>query len=233
MRYARDVNPKANRAGAMRTAFVAALVLVAGALPAAAEEPVPPELGFTAGARVSAAFPMGSVLSDPDNGPLLIDELVAISIPIQVDLGLTLHRRWFVGAYVQYAWDFLQIDQCKVGQSCSVSGLRLGLQATYAFRDHGGPWAGLGTGWEWMFTSYASADFTTQLDVAGWEYAIFQAGWDVEVSPGWMVGPWVSGSVGEFSRASLGVGGRTSETAIPNRAVHGWLQLGVKGSFSL
>jgi hypothetical protein len=138
-----------------------------------------------------------------------------------------------VGAYVGYAWDVLQIGQCKVGESCSVTGLRLGLQATYAFLDHGGPWVGLGTGWEWLFTRYSSAEFTTRLDVGGWEYAIFQVGWDVEVSPGWMVGPWITGSVGEFSRASMSVDGTTRETVIPNRAVHGWIQLGVKGSFSL
>ena len=215
------------------TLVAAALLLAGWALPASPEEPPAPAVGFTVGARASTAFPMGSVLSDPGNGPLLIDELVAISIPLQLDVGVNLRRRWFVGVYVQYAWDFLQIDQCKVGESCSVTGLRLGLQATYAFRDHGGPWVGLGTGLEWMFTSYASPDFTTRLDVGGWEYAIFQVGWDVEVSPGWMVGPWVSGSVGEFTRASLGVDGRTSEVAIPNRAVHGWLQLGVRGSFSL
>ena len=225
MRYARGVKP-----GAVLT--VAALLL-AGTLPAAAQEPADPVVGFAVGARVSLAFPMGSVLSDPGTGALLIDEMVAVSIPIQVDVGLTLHRRWFVGAYVQYAWDVLQIEQCKVGESCSVTGLRLGLQATYAFRDHGGPWAGLGTGWEWMFTRYSSADFTTRLDVGGWEYAIFQVGWDVEVSPGWMVGPWASGSVGEFSRATRSTGGATQEIAIPNRAVHGWLQIGVKGSFSL
>ncbi len=211
----------------------AALLLAGWALPAAPEEPPEPVVGFAVGARISAAFPMGSVLSDPGGGPLLIDELVAMSIPLQVDVGLTLHRRWFVGAYVQYAWDFLQIGQCKVGESCSVTGLRLGLQATYSFRDHGGPWVGLGTGWEWLFTRYSSPDFTTQLDVGGWEYAIFQVGWDVEVAPGWKVGPWFSGSVGEFSRASLGVDGRNTETAIPNRAVHGWLQLGVRGSFGL
>jgi hypothetical protein len=213
---------------------LAAALLVAGwALPASAQGPADPEVGFAAGARVSLAFPVGSILSDPGTGPLLIDELVAISIPIQVDVGLTLHRRWFVGAYVGYAWDVLQIGQCKVGESCSVTGLRLGLQATYAFRDHGGPWAGLGTGWEWLFTRYSSAEFTTRLDVGGWEYAIFQVGWDVEVSPGWMVGPWITGSVGEFSRASMSVGGRNRETVIPNRAVHGWIQLGVKGSLSL
>jgi hypothetical protein len=225
VRYAQGVKP-----GALLT--VAALLL-AGTLPAAAQEPADPVVGFAVGARVSLAFPVGSVLSDPGTGALLIDEMVAVSIPIQVDVGLTLHRRWFVGAYVQYAWDVLQIEQCKVGESCSVTGLRLGLQATYAFRDHGGPWAGLGTGWEWMFTRYSSADFTTRLDVGGWEYAIFQVGWDVEVSPGWMVGPWLTGSVGEFSRASMSTGGSTQESAIPNRAVHGWVQLGVKGSFSL
>jgi hypothetical protein len=211
----------------------AALLLAGWALPAASDEQVAPTLGFTAGARVSAAFPLGSVSTDPGTGAPLIDEFVAVSIPVQVDLGLTLHRRWFLGTYVQYAWNVLQLGECKKGQSCSVTGLRLGLQATYAFQDHGGPWVGLGTGWEWMFTSYSSPEFSTRLDVAGWEYAIFQAGWDVEVSPGWMVGPWVSGSVGEFSRATLELDGRSSETAIPNRAVHGWIQLGVKGSFSL
>jgi hypothetical protein len=221
------------KATSHRSALAAALLLAGLALPASAEEPEDPVLGFTVGARISLAFPMGSVLSDPGTGPLLIDEMVAVSIPVQLDVGLTVHRRWFVGAYVAYAWDVLQIAQCKVGESCSVTGLRLGLQATYAFHDRGGPWAGLGTGWEWMFTKYSSKDFTTRLDVGGVEYVIFQGGWDVEVSPGWMVGPWASGSVGEFSRATMSTGGTTQEIAIPNRAIHGWLQLGVKGSFSL
>jgi hypothetical protein len=210
---------------------VAALLLPAAALSASPEEPPPPVLGFALGARVSAAFPMGSVLSDPGTGTLLIDELVAVSIPLQLDVGMTVHRRWFVGAYAQYAWNVLQIGECKVGQTCSMTGLRVGLQATYAFRDHGGPWVGLGTGWEWMFTSFSGPTYSTKVDVSGWEFANFQAGWDVEVSPGWMVGPWISGSVGEFSWASRSGGG--TDTTIPNKALHGWLQIGVKGSFSL
>jgi hypothetical protein len=188
-------------------------------------------VAFTAAARISAAFPMGSVLTDPATGPLLISELVALSIPIQVDVGLTLHRRWFVGAYVQYAWSFMQVGQCDVGESCSVTGLRVGIEGTYAFRDQGGPWVGLGTGWEWMFTSISSATFTRKVDVSGWEFANFQAGWDVEVSPAGKVGPWFSVSVGEFSRATLAGGGATIEQTISNTAVHGWLQIGVKGTF--
>ena len=224
MRYARGVNPR-------NVLVVAALLLPGIALPASPEEAPPPALGFALGARISAAFPMGSVLSDPGNGTLLIDELVAISVPLQLDIGMTVHRRWFVGAYGQYAWNVLQIGECKVGQTCSMTGLRLGVQATYSFRDHGGPWVGLGTGWEWMFTSFSGPTFSTKVDVAGWEFVNFQAGWDVEVSPRWMVGPWISGSVGEFSWASR-KGGQT-DAVIPNKALHGWLQIGVRGTFSL
>jgi len=211
----------------------AALLALAGARPTFAEEDVAPPVGFAAGARLSAAFPMGSVYSDPANGPLLIDELVAVSMPVQIDVGLTLHGRWFLGAYVQYAWSVLQLGGCSVGDSCSVTGLHVGLQATYAFRDHDGPWVGVGTGWEWMFSSYVGGGRKTTIDVSGWEYAILQIGWDVEVARGWKVGPWASGSVGEFSRATLGMDGRTTRNGIDNRAVHGWLQLGVRGSFSL
>lgn len=214
-------------------AVLASLLALAAARPAVAEEADGPAVGFSIGARLSAAFPMGSVYSDPSNGPLLIDELVAVSLPIQIEAGVTLNRRWFVGAFAQYAWSFLQLGGCSVGESCSVTELHLGVLATYAFRDHDGPWVGLGTGWEWMFTSYASGGRKTFIDVTGWEYAIFQLGWDVEVAPGWKVGPWASGSVGEFSRATLGADGRTTVNGIDNRAVHGWFQLGVKGSFSL
>jgi hypothetical protein len=217
------------------TARMVAAVLAAGwagsarpADPAAPEEPV---VAFSAAARISAAFPMGSLLNPSGFEPLLISELVALSIPLQLDVGVAVHRRWFVGAYAQYAWSFLQVGECKVGESCSVTGLRVGLEATYAFRDGGGPWVGLGTGWEWMFVSITKTSFTSKIDVSGWEFANFQAGWDVEVSPGWKVGPWASLSVGQFSDATRTDGQTTIQTSITNTAVHGWLQLGVKGSF--
>jgi hypothetical protein len=215
------------------TGTLAAAVLAAAlATPAAAGEPSDPPLQFTLGVRVSAALPMGSVLSDPITGALLIDELVAVSIPLQLDAGVTLSGRWFVGGYVQYGWNVLQLGQCKVGESCSLTGLRVGVQALFSLYDQGDtPWFGIGSGWEWLFTRYSSASFTTTLDVSGWEYVSFQAGYDVVVAPGWKVGPWISGSVGEFSRASLGYDGQVTDGNIPNKALHGWLQLGVRGTF--
>ena len=218
-------------AGSLATALLAAAL----AAPAAAGEPAEPSVPatqFTLGARVSAALPMGSVLSDPGSSPLLIDELVALSIPLQLDAGATLAGRWFVGAYVQYGWNVLQVGQCKVGQSCSLTGLRVGVQALFSLRDRGDtPWVGVGTGYEWLFTRYITAGVTNTLDVGGWEFVSLQAGYDVVVSPGWKVGPWISGSVAEFSRVSLKYDGQTTDGNIPNKAVHGWLQLGVKGTF--
>jgi hypothetical protein len=217
--------------------LVAALLAALLASPAAGEETAPaaapqvPPFQFTVGVRISAALPMGSVSTDPATGPLLIDELVLLSIPLQVDAGVTLGGHWFVGGYVQYGWNVLQIGQCQVGESCRLTGLRVGVQALYSVHETGDtPWFGLGSGWEWLFTRYSSAAFTTNLDVSGWEFLNLQAGYDVVVAPGWKVGPWVSGSIGEFSRATLGRDGQSSDSNIPNKALHGWLQLGVKGS---
>jgi hypothetical protein len=215
-------------------AALLALTLAAPAAAAGPAEPQPRSVQFTLGARISAALPMGSVSSDPGTGPLLIDELATLSIPLQVDGGVTVGGKWFVGGYVQYGWNVLQIGQCKVGETCTLTGLRVGVQALFSLQEQGDtPWVGVGTGYEWLFTRYSSAAFVTTLDVGGWEFVNLQVGYDVVVSPGWKVGPWISGSVGEFSQARLGYDGQTSDQNIPNKAIHGWFQLGVKGSFSL
>ena len=183
-----------------RAVLAAAALLLAGwALPAASAEDAGQVVGFQVGARVSAAFPMGSVSSDPGIDSPLIDEFVAVSIPLQVDVGVTLHRRWFVGGYVQYAWNVLQIGECQKGQTCSVTGLRLGLQATYAIHDDGGPWVGLGTGWEWMFTSYSGPDYSIQLtSPAGSSRTSRPAGTSRSPRAGW----WAPGSPARWASSA-------------------------------
>jgi hypothetical protein len=212
--------------------LVAAVLLAASPLAAAAGEGL--EVGFEVGARLSVALPMGAILDDSQNGPLLIDELVTVSLPLQLDAGVKLDRRLFVGAYVQYGWDLLQIGQCDVGQACSLTGLRVGAEVLWTLEPEGAsPWLGLGTGWEWLFTSYSSASFKTNLDVSGWEWFNLQAGYDVPVAPGWRVGIFASGSVGQFSQATVTTNGQGTNGSIPDKAVHGWLNLGVKGTFGL
>jgi hypothetical protein len=221
-------------------ALLAVLLLaLAPAASATASDPAPEakqegevELGFSAAARVSVALPMGGILSDAQTGTLLISDIVALSVPVQLDFGLTLDRRLFLGGYAQWGWNFLQIGGCEVGQSCTLSGLRAGIEAIWSFHAEGDtPWVGLGTGWEWLFTAYSSSSYRTSLDVSGWEFVNLQAGYDVQVAPRWKVGGFVSGSVGEFSRAALRLDGTTTEGPIPGKAVHGWLQVGVKGTF--
>ncbi len=211
----------------------AVAVLLAAALcaPAAADDG--PDVAFSAAARISVALPMGGLLSDPQTGTLNIDDLVALSVPMQLEAGVTLDRRLFLGAYGQFGWNFLQIGGCRVGESCTLTGLRVGLEAIWSFHAEGNtPWVGVGTGWEWLFTSYGGAGFTTTLDVSGWEFANLQAGYDVVVAPRWKVGAFVMGSVGMFTYASTSSNGQGGSTGpIPDTAVHGWLGLGVKGTF--
>jgi hypothetical protein len=210
--------------------LAAALLLAASPAAAAAADGL--EVGFEVAARLSVALPVGAVLDSSQNGPLLIDELVTVSIPLQLDVGVKLDRRFFVGAYAQYGWDLLQIGQCDVGQACSLTGLRVGAEFLWTLEPEGAsPWVGLGTGWEWLFTSYSSASFKTNLDVSGWEWVNLQAGYDVPVATGWKVGIFVSGSVGQFSQATVNSNGQGTNGTIPDMAVHGWLNLGVKGTF--
>lgn len=215
----------------MRLARIAVLAaLAAVGAPAVADDGV--EVGFSAAARISVALPVGGILSDPDTGTLLISELVALSVPLQLDVGVTLDRRLFLGGYAQWGWNVLQIGGCQVGESCSLSGLRAGIEAIWSFHAEGNtPWVGIGTGWEWLFTAYSSTLYRTSLDVSGWEFVNLQAGYDMEVAPRWKVGAFVGGAVGSFSRATLRLDGATKEGPIPDGAVHGWLQVGVKGTF--
>ena len=218
--------------GGMTPARAAAFLLAAVLCAPAAADDRGPELGFSAAARVSVALPMGGLLSDPQTGTLAIDDLVALSVPLQFDVGLTLDRRLFLGGYVQWGWNFLQIGGCQVGESCALTGLRAGVEALWSFHAEGNtPWVGVGTGWEWLFTSYSGSGFTTKLDVSGWEFVNLQVGYDVVVAPRWKVGAFASGSVGMFTRATVSSNGLGESGPIPNTAIHGWLSLGVKGTF--
>jgi len=68
--------------------------------------------------------------------------------------------------------------------------------------------------------------------VKGFEFANLQAGGDFKVADHVGVGPFVSFSLGEYSSVSMDpeIAGMVDE--IPNKAIHEWLVIGVKGSFN-
>lgn len=205
--------------------------------------------GFSLAARVGFGFPLGNVASDPTATLALTDDFSG-EVPLWLDVGYRFGRKFFVGAYFQYAFAFIksstafaasQIGQavCEMpGVSCSGSDVRLGAELQYKFSPDASfqPWAGIGVGYEWTNLSASASGVEASLQYHGWEFFNLQVGGDFKVSEAFALGPYVAFSLGQYDTVSISGTGQPSESLdIPSgsRSIHEWLQLGVKGTFNL
>ena len=78
---------------------------------------------------------------------------------------------------------------------------------------------GIGTGYEWL-NVYRGAS----LRAGGLELNL-QTGGDFRVSPGFGLGPYLCFSVSRFTDVT--------PQAVAEKTTHGWVQVGVKGTFDL
>ena len=185
------------------------------------------------GARLGVGLPLGSAFHDTS-----LNDTVAADIPIQIDFGVRPDPHLFVGVYGQYALLAPAAGVCD-GASCSGRDVRLGIEALYHFRPlrRLDPWAGVGVGYEWMHTGASRDGADREVTLRGIELANVQGGLDYAVCNGVRVGPFASLSLGKFDKASATWTVEGIEHAgsadIPNTAYHGWLTLGVRGSFDL
>ena len=186
---------------------------------------------FALDLKLAYALPMGDYTL---NSPL--SDSVSGALPIGLDARYRFTPNLSAGVYFQYAPAF--VKNCSPGFSCSASGVRLGIEAVYAFMPDAefNPWVSLGTGWEWATlktTGGGEADASATLD--GWEYFNIQVGGDVALSKMFSVGPYVGFSGGTYTTLSGSFGGTNASASIPsaNRAFHSWFQFGVKGTLNL
>ncbi|HET8724465.1 MAG TPA: hypothetical protein VFM53_09720 [Anaeromyxobacteraceae bacterium] len=209
---------------------VAALVALAAAGPARAQ------VGFTFAGRVGASLPFGDAFRTSTGSPVPVAENSTGSIPLQLDVGVTLARHTFLGAYGQYRFGLLRSGACPEGASCSETGVRTGVEAIYSFataRSGVGAWVGLGTGWEWSTSRGSSAAGSATLTLSGWEFFQAQAGFDLWMTSAWRMGYYVAGSLGQYSQASTTVDGARAAFTIPERTLHSWFEMGFKTTFDL
>lgn len=210
------------------------LVAVALAAPTAAAA----QLGV--GLRVGWAAASG----DAAEGETLSDGFES-QVPIQLDALYAVTRDFAVGGY--FSWGFGRIgdeldrDLCSIpGVDCSARSIRLGVQGVYTANALGTafvPWAGLGFGWEWArFEAERSGFGRAEISYDGIELLYLSAGGDYRVSDRFAFGPFFSLSVVEFRHQRVESTAAPSENLdreIPDKALHEWLQLGVRGRFSL
>ena len=193
--------------------------------------------GVDLGVRLGYGIPLGEIAENGD-----LNDAVTGQVPIWIDAGYRITPNWVVGLYFQYGFAFLADSLCPNGADCSAHDIRVGLQGQYRFmpREKVNPWLGLGIGYEWLggsvsvTTPVGSAEVS--LDGHGFEFVNLQGGADFQVGDGIGIGPFLSFSLGEYSRGSAsvtGAGTASGSQDIQNKALHEWLTLGVRGAFDL
>lgn len=219
----------------IKTTLAALALLLVPATRARADE----QRGFTFGVRAAYALPFG----DATSGQRL-SGLTTGAAPAQLEVGWRFDERWQAGAYLSYGSAFLGSDardSLRARGARHVRGhseQRLGLQGFYTLPHQGrlAPWVGLALGLE--STRYAQAHLAegdrATVGFLGVETAL-QAGADWKLSRRMEAGPFLAVHGGRyFSRLE-----RTEEDdkervrGVRSPAPHGWLELGVRGTFDL
>lgn len=200
----------------------------------------PPESGFSFGARAGYGAPLGKTSQGSD-----LSRTFSGSIPLQIDAGWRFSPKVYTGLYFQFAG--AQLDSqvrkgCDAnGVSCSSSVLRLGADLVYTFvpRARLAPWAGIGLGFETATVKAAQAGQSVQLTFKGFEFAHLAAGLDFRLWPAVRLGPFASGTLAQFTSVDTPVDpvtnqiGATRSLDIQQKAIHGWLQLGIRTAVDL
>jgi len=214
-----------------------ALVSITAAALAAAPA-LADDSGLTLALRAGYGIPMGDAVKDGK-----LSDGVSGTIPFWLDAGYRIDRNWFVGAYFQYGIGLVNKSNAlgggtcdQPGASCSAYTLRFGLEGIYSFSPGASfaPWAGLGVGYEIAGASAEQAGQKATATYRGFEFVNLQLGGDFKVSPAFSVGPYVAFSIGQYSNAKVESPGLpTFDGSITDKAIHEWLQFGVKGTFDL
>jgi hypothetical protein len=166
------------------------LSLCLAASSALADDPVP---HFSLGLRTGFGHPMGLLEGGDGHKDQPLRERVSGIIPAQLDLGLFLTSRVYLGTSLQYARTLLASGcPSRLDGDCSALGLRIGATLSYHLPESGrlSPWFGLGTGYELLRPADRSFN--------GLEFFNVQAGGDLHVGGPLWLGPFAMVSVGQY-----------------------------------
>ncbi len=245
------------RLGPGRHALHALLALLcAWAPPLAAAEPVaaePAPARLHLALRTGFGVPFGSyarvrriaTFSDTDVNRLGDDTHGVI--PLWVDVGYRLSPQLMAGVYFMYglvlpkqapANDPLR-GGCPEGADCFANGIRLGVQAQYAFAPGSfvNPWLGLGLGYERISSQLKGQLLGVPIDSSsthgGAELLHLQGGVDLQAAPALRIGPFGAISGMRYTHCSAELAGESAACRVSEGAWHGWVVVGVRGALEL
>ncbi len=200
--------------------------------------PGPTETGINLSGRLGYGFPGGDIVTDFPTA-----DAVDSKVPIWLELQLRFNRSLWGGLYLELAPAMVDSRYCVPGLSCSASDVRFGVDLQFHFAPYSGvdPWLGIGLGAEFLNATLdeeVSPGLFVQTDRSwsGLEFPLLEAGLDLAVTPRFTLGPFVALSISQFTGYSVQPAGDVTTSgsiSSADRAVHTWLQLGVKGTIKL
>jgi opacity protein-like surface antigen len=162
---------------------------------------------------------------------------VKSQIPIQLDATYKLTPNFSLGGYTSYGFGQTGSEFSDLCDAidCSTRVVRLGVQGIYSFDPIGQlrPFAGVGAGYEWGSLSGEAGGQDVSVSFRGFELLNLTAGADYAVSPQFAIGPYLGLSVAQYSNMTLDDGVDEFSGEIDEKAMHQWLQFGIRGRFDL
>lgn len=210
-----------------------------GAPQAFAQAAPPAQQGFQMAFRTGFAIPLGAVAGSAPTDVLAdevaMSDLVAVHVPIIIDIGGKVSKNVFLGGYLGLSFGGAggdAADTCDaLNASCASAGFRFGAQVHYQFQpaEKMNPWIGYGIGFESLAFVQSRNDQEAALGVGGFEFAHLMAGLDFRLSHGFGIGPFVDFSMGSYSRFTFEADGLPdADGDIDETALHEWLMVGAR-----
>ena len=215
-------------------------------VPPVSDPPEPPQANesskanrvrFEVGGRLGYAMPFGHIATSNN-----LKDVFAASVPGVLDGWVRFPGGFALGLYLGLAAGVSghALDSCP---NCSALDYRFGVQVARHFNDGGvvDPWLGVGIGGEW-------ASITEQIDYQGYDITAddtysalpeisLHAGVDIG-SDTIAFGPYASVSYSSFSKvkstlscSNIGCDDGVASSSDVNGGGHGWISLGVRGTY--
>jgi hypothetical protein len=194
--------------------------------------PAPALAGMLLGVRAGVGFPGGDGVPGTK-----VTDLVALDIPVTLDLGLAFEKQVMVGAYVRFAPAALSTqlrEACgAIAASCGAFDVAAGGQLQWRLpQGDFEPWIGAGIGYEALVVGTPVGAAKANVFYLGWEVPI-SLGVDFRTTSRFTVGAYGQLTVGRFERLRVDSGGTTTVTDVADAKAHQWIEVGVRGAFDL
>ena len=212
----------------MRASIPAALIAVSCVLGAREGRPDVPPIA------VAASFGWASPVGSAERGGRLRDTTFGM-LPLELDVAYGLLPALGITAHVQYGIGVPTL--CQTAADCTAS-LGTDVEAVLGVRWHL-PWVGpvaplvdWCVGYEWFTARFADAGAQSTRSYRGPVLASLRFAAPFRLGPHWTLGPLVDASAGTFTAQSLEGSAFSISRDVPARAVHGWIQVGLRLEFS-